>query len=72
MGSHSVTCHTAEVTFPPKLAVVDRRLRPGVANGAVTLSTHHFLALRKDITCKHDVMNIQHEHRGLVNPGCKN
>jgi len=44
----------------------------------VTLSSRHFLVcilvaiIRRDIMCKHDVINIQHAHCGLVGPDCKN
>ena len=37
-----------------------------------TLSTRHFLvAIRRDIMCKHDVINIQRAHCSLVGPDCK-
>jgi len=46
---------------------------PWVIIRGVILSTRHFLVAiyRMDITCKHDIVFIQHAHCGLVGPDCK-
>ena len=54
-------------------AVICRRLRPRCCHLGgyfkhMSLSCRY---TRMDITCKHDVMNIQHAHCGLVGFDCK-
>ena len=44
---------------------------PVATTWEATFSTSHFLVavyVGRDITCKHDVVNIQHAHCGLVGP----
>jgi len=50
--------------------VIDRRLRPRCCRmwsyfKRTSVSCRY---IRRDIMCKHDVMNIQHAHCGLVGP----
>jgi len=51
-------------------AVMDRRLRPWYATCSVELLCTSISCryMRTDIMCKHDIMNIQHAHCGLVGP----
>ena len=54
-------------------AVVDHRLHPWCCHlGGYFKHTLLFCRyLCRDIMCKHDVINIQHVHCGLVGPNCK-
>jgi len=56
-----------------KKAVIDRRLRPLCCYlwGYFKHTSFSCRYIRMDIVCKHDVMNIQHTHYGLVGPDCK-
>jgi len=50
--------------------VTNRRLRPLCCHLWGYLK-HTSFSCRMCITCKHDVINIQHAHCGLVGPDCK-
>ena len=54
-------------------AVVDHRFHPWCCHlGGYFKHTLLFCRyLCRDIMCKHDVINIQHAHCGLVGPNCK-
>ena len=53
--------------------VIDRRLRPRCCHLWSYFKHASFSCryTRVDITCKHDVINIQHAHCGLVGHDCK-
>ena len=47
------------------------QIPPPVLWGYVKHTSYSFHYICRDITCKHDVMNIQHAHCGPVGPDCK-
>jgi len=55
-------------------AVIDHTLPPVLPPVGLLYFKHASFSchcIRRDIMCKHGVMNIQHAHCGLVGPDCK-